>query len=250
MSDTLHEQIGEILDRAETEQAAATATPVVGRPLIRETFDREMREVRDSILRMGNSVEEAIGGAVAALNQGDIARAEQVIAGDLHINELQREVSGLITAIVATQQPVGRDLRFLLALDHVGFELERIGDHAHSVARHAIRLAGIATLRPYVAMAEIGQLAVQQLHEILRALVEVDEIRARRIAADDDEIDVRYHESFERLLDAMRADAGNVDVGSRLLLVAHDLERIGDRVTNIAEDVVFLATGEIEDLNP
>jgi phosphate transport system protein len=252
MSDTLHEQIGEILEAAEREHEghAAQAPEPVSRPSLREGYDRELRNVRDGILRMGNAVEDAINDAVAALTTADVPRAEAVVAGDLRINGMQREISTLITQIIATQQPVGRDLRFLLALDHVGYELERIGDHARSVARHAIRLADQGALRPYMALPEIGRLAGQQLHGILRSLVEMDEVEARRIAAEDDEIDARYHDSFDRLLETMRADTGNVEAGSRLLLVAHDLERIGDRVTNIAEDVVFLATGEIEDLNP
>jgi phosphate transport system protein len=249
MSDTLRQQIGEILDRAETE-LVRTVAQQSGRPLGREALDRELRDVRDAVLRMGNAVETAIQNAVAALVQGDVVRANDVDEGDRRINDMQREIAVLITQIIATQQPVARDLRFLLALDHVGYELERIGDHARSVARHALKLSASPNLRPYLALPEMGRLASDQLHEILRALVEVDEVRAREVAAVDDEIDAKYHESFDGLLDEMRAEAANVDPGSRLLLVAHDLERIGDRVTNIAEDVVFLARGEIEDLNP
>ena len=96
----------------------------------------------------------------------------------------------------------------------------------------------------------MGELAISQLREILVALVNVDEVAARHVAAIDDEIDDRYHASFEELLGLMRADALNVERGTHLLLLSHDLERIGDRVTNIAEGVVFLAKGEIEDLNP
>ena len=249
MSDTLRLQVAEILDRAEVE-LLRTVTQQQGRPFGRETLDRELAAIRDAVLRMGAAVEEAIRDSLLALVEHDQVRAQSVMDGDPRINEMQRQVSLLITTAIATQQPVARDLRFLLALDHVGYELERIGDHAKSVARHARTLAGQSQLRPYVALPEMGGLAVQQLHAILLALVDVDEIAAREVAAVDDEIDIRYHASFEQLLDAMRADANNVDRGTRLLLVAHDLERIGDRVTNIAEDVVFLARGEIEDLNP
>jgi phosphate transport system protein len=249
MSDTLRAQIAEILDRAETE-LLRTVTQGQGRSFGREALDRELRDVRDAVLRMGTTVEDAIERSVKALSENDVPLAETVITGDLHINEMQRQVSALITTTIATQQPVARDLRFLLALDHVGYELERIGDHAKSVAKHARTLAGEPQLRSYVPMPEIGALAVQQLHAILRALVDVDEVAAREVAAVDDEIDARYHAAFAQLLDLMRADGANVDRGTHLLLVAHDLERIGDRVTNIAEDVVFLARGEIEDLNP
>jgi phosphate transport system protein len=249
MSDTLREQVGDILDRAEKELLRAV-TQQQGRPLGRATLERELREIRDGVLRMGAAVESSIRDAIRALVDNDGMLAQGVIDGDLRINEYQREVSGLIATAIATQQPVARDLRFLLSLDHVGYELERMGDHAKSVAMHARELAGQPPRAEYLALGEIGALAVNQLHAILRALVEVNEVRAREVAAVDDEIDTRYHATFDRLLDAMRASGSNVNGATRLLLVAHDLERIGDRVTNIAEDVVFLATGEIEDLNP
>jgi phosphate transport system protein len=220
------------------------------RPFARELLDRELRAITDAALAMGAAVEEAIRGAVNALANSNADLAERVVEGDLRINEMQREVSSLVTTAIATQQPVARDLRFLLALDHVGYELERIGDHAKSVAKHARILAGQPPLAGHAGLPEIGDLAARQLHSILEALVAVDEDGARKVAAVDDEIDERYHAAFERLLELMRADAANVERGTRLLLVAHDLERIGDRVTNIAEDVVFLARGEIEDLNP
>ena len=249
MSDTLQQHISEILDRAETE-LIRSVTQQQGRPFGREAFDRELGDIRAAVLRMGTVVEEAIGLSVRALTENDVALARAVVVDDSQINEMQREVSALITTAIATQQPVARDLRFLLALDHVGYELERIGDHARSVARHALTLGAQPQLREHVALPEMGALATQQLHAILLALVDVDEVTAREIAAVDDEIDVRYHEIFEQLLVLMRADSANVNRGTHLLLVAHDLERIGDRVTNIAEDVVFLASGEIEDLNP
>ena len=249
MSDTLQQHISEILARAETE-LIRSVTQQQGRPFGREAFDRELGDIRAAVLRMGTAVEEAIGFSVRALTENDVALARTVVVDDSQINEMQREVSALITTAIATQQPVARDLRFLLALDHVGYELERIGDHARSVARHALTLGAQPQLREHVALPEMGALATQQLHAILLALVDVDEVTAREIAAVDDEIDVRYHEIFEQLLVLMRADSANVNRGTHLLLVAHDLERIGDRVTNIAEDVVFLARGEIEDLNP
>ena len=249
MSDALLLQIAEILDRAETE-LLRTVTYRQGRPFGRETLDRELGEIRDAVLRMGEAVEGAIGASVRALSANDVTLAESVIAGDVRINEMQRTISALITTSIATQQPVARDLRYLLALDHVGYELERIGDHAKSVAKHARYLGDEPQMQAYVALPEIGALAAEQLHAILLALVAVDEVRAREVAAVDDDIDARYHATFDQLLGLMRADGTNVNRGTHLLLVAHDLERIGDRVTNIAEDVVFLARGEIEDLNP
>jgi phosphate transport system protein len=145
---------------------------------------------------------------------------------------------------------VARDLRLLLALDHVTYELERIGDHAGSVAKQARKLAPEAPLREYVKLTRMGELAAQQVRAVLRAMVDLDEMNAREVASRDDEIDDLYHALFAEIVELMRADPGNVDRGTRILFAAHYIERIGDRVTNIAEDVVFLATGDIEDLNP
>jgi phosphate transport system protein len=232
-------------------ETARTVTTTGGAPRpARETLDREMREIKDDILRMGSYVEESIRAAMAALAAHDAEAATEVIVGDGRINEMQREVSGLITRTIATQSPVARDLRFLLALDHVGYELERMGDHAASVAKQVRKLAPEPPLKRYVDLPAMGDLAATLVGGILRALVDVDVDAARAVAARDDEIDLLYHRTFDEVVALMRADPGNVERGTRILFASHYIERIGDRVTNIAEDVVFLASGEIEDLNP
>jgi len=216
----------------------------------RETLDREMRAIKDEVLRMGSLVASQIGAAIEALVSHDTDKATAAIVGDGQINEAQRHVASLITTTIATQQPVARDLRFLLALDHVTYELERMGDHAASVAKQARKLAPYPPLKRYVDLPLMGELAAEQVRGVLRALVDLDEHTAREVAARDDEMDSLYHRIFDEVLELMRADPGNVERGTRVLFAAHYLERIGDRVTNIAEDVVFLATGDIEDLNP
>ncbi|MEX2547203.1 MAG: phosphate signaling complex protein PhoU [Chloroflexota bacterium] len=216
----------------------------------RETLDREMREIKDEVLRMGSLVAGQIGAALEALVAHDADKATEAIVGDGRINEAQRHIASLITTTIATQQPVARDLRFLLSLDHVAYELERMGDHAGSVAKQARKLAPHPPLKRYVGLPRMGELAAEQVRGVLRALVDLDTAQARVVAARDDEMDSLYHSTFSEVLDLMRADPGNVDRGTRVLFAAHYLERIGDRVTNIAEDVVFLTTGDIEDLNP
>jgi phosphate transport system protein len=216
----------------------------------RETLDRGMREIKDEVLRMGSLVASQINDAIEALVGHDTDRATAVIVGDGRINEAQRHVSSLIVTTIATQQPVARDLRFLLSLDHVTYELERMGDHAASVAKQARKLAPEPPLKDYVDLPRMGEQAAELVRGALRALVDLDQDQARRVAAGDDEIDHLYHKIFEEVLGLMSADGGNVERGTRILFAAHYLERIGDRVTNIAEDVVFLATGDVEDLNP
>jgi phosphate transport system protein len=240
-----------VLDDADDRRGQEPRPIAVGaRHPHREAFDRELQEVKENVLRMGTLVEDAIRGAIDALVRHDAEAATAVIIADAGINEVQRKVSSMITATIATQAPVARDLRFLLTLDHVSYELERMGDHASSVAKQARKLAPEPPLKGYVDLPQMGELVIRLVHGVLRALVDVDQTRARAVAALDDEVDTLYHRIFDEVLELMRQDKANVDRGARILFAAYYLERIGDRSTNIAEDVVFLATGEIEDLNP
>ena len=216
----------------------------------REALDRGEREVKDQVLRMASLVEQQIRAAISALEEHDPDLATRVIEGDAVVNDAQRDASALITTTIATQQPVARDLRFLLSLDRVTYELERIGDHAGDIAKQARKLADAPVLAPYNELPAMGRIAANLVRGITSALVDVDEEMARRVAAGDDDIDHLYHRVFGEVVELMRADPANVDRGTRILFAAHDFERIGDRVTNIAEDVVYLATGRIEDLNP
>lgn len=221
----------------------------IGHPT-RASLDHEMLGVKDGVLRMGAAVEEQILAALDALVTHDAEAAAAVIRGDSRVNALQLEVSDLITLTIATQAPVARDLRFLLALDRVTYELERMGDHAGSVAKQARKLALLEPTLEYGSLPEMARLVAEQVRDVLLALVDVDEVRARSAAERDDEVDHLYHALFDNMLEQMAAGPQNVDPGTRVLFAAHYLERIGDRVTNIAEDVVFLATGEVTDLNP
>lgn len=216
----------------------------------RSAFDHEVAEVKDNILRMGSLVEAQIRAAIDALVTHDAEAALKVIVDDRLINEVQRKATAMIAAVIATQAPVARDLRYLLTLDHVSYELERMGDHAGSVAKQSRKLAPFAPIKDYVKLPDLGQRVADQVRGIVRALVDIDDTRAREVAKLDDDVDDLYHAIFADCLDLMRADPANVDPCTRILFAAHYLERIGDRVTNIAEDIVFLASGEVEDLNP
>jgi phosphate transport system protein len=238
-------QLNEIINEAD-----ATRVPQTPTPAPREALDREENLIRDAVLRMGALVEAAIREASRALTGHDAALALDVIKGDAIINEAQRGVSRLISVTIATQQPVARDLRYLLTLDHVTYELERMGDHAASVAKAVIKLAPEPPLAEYVHLPEMAERAAVLVHGVLRALVDSDAIKARQIAADDDEIDRLYHATFDEVVELMRQDPANVERGTRIIIASHYLERIGDRSTNIAEDIVYLVTGDVEDLNP
>jgi len=219
------------------------------RPFTRGTLESEEGAVKDGILRMGSLVAERIVAAIEALEKHDADAATWVIENDRDINDMEQEISNLVTMTIATQQPVARDLRFLLTLAQVAYDLERMGDYAGSVAKQARKLAPHAPLNDYVHLPQMGRLAASLVRDILGAVVEIDAERAKAVAQRDDEVDELYHAIFAEVLDLMRADPANVDPGMRIIFAAHYLERVGDRVTNIAEDVVFLATGEVTELN-
>jgi phosphate transport system protein len=237
-------QIDEIVNDAVHQTAAPDSQPP------REALDAQEDLIRDAVLRMGTEVEGAIRRASRSLETHDAGLALEVIKGDAIINEAQRAVSRLIAVSIATQQPVARDLRYLLTLDHVTYELERIGDHAASVAKQVLKLAPEPPLEGYVHLPEMAERAAVLVHGVLRALVDSDAIRAREVAVEDDEIDRLYHATFDKAIDLMRQDPANVERGTRIVIASHYLERIGDRATNIAEDIVYLVTGDVEDLNP
>jgi phosphate transport system protein len=222
----------------------------IPRPFTRELLEAEESEVKDGILRMGSLVAERIIAAIVALEKHDVDGALAVITSDDDINQQQRAISNLIALTIATQQPVARDLRFLLTLDHVAYDLERMGDHASSVAKQARKLAPNAPMKDYVHLPDMGRMVANQVRDVLQAVVDIDTARARAVAQRDDDVDALYHRIFDETLELMRADPANVDPGARILFAAHYLERVGDRVCNIAEDIVFLATGQVTDLNP
>ncbi len=232
-----------------TDVTPAQPLAEIPRPYTREAMDAREQEIKDGILRMGSLVAERIVSAIEALERHDAETATWIIEHDSDINDMEREISRLIALTIATQQPVARDLRFLLTLLEVAHDLERMGDYAGSVAKQARKLAPHPPLKDYVHLPEMGRLAATLVRDVLQAVVEVDAERAEAVAKRDDDVDALYHAIFAEVLDLMRSDPANVDPGMRIVFAAHYLERAGDRVTNIAEDVVYLATGEVEDLN-
>ena len=194
-------------------------------------------------------VEQAIAESMRALVDRDNALAKAVIARDQDVNELHRQLRERAFMIMATQQPVARDLRLIVSFQHMVLELERMGDHAVGIARAALRLNNLPQLKPYVDLPRMAELTESQVHEILGAVIEADQERARMIAERDDEVDTIYHGLWDELVGYMVSDPSSVERAAILLFLAKDLERIADRVTNIAEDVVFLHTGRIVELS-
>jgi len=221
----------------------------IPRPYTREQMQAREQAIKDGILRMGSMVAQRLLAAIDALERHDADAALAIIQGDDDIDRAQQEVAALIAQTIIRDQPVARDLRFLLALDHAAYDLERMGDHAANVAKQARKLAPLPPLDDYLGLPALGRTVAQQVRDILSAIVDVDADHARAVARADDAVDEMYHHLFARALEAMRTDPSNVDPGTRIIFAAHYIERTGDRVTDIAEDIVYLATGAVEELN-
>jgi len=215
----------------------------------RDAFHQELREIEESVIQMASRVESGIARAMQALVSSNAALAEDVISADGAVNELQREIRNHCISVIARQAPVAKDLRELTTVQLVINELERMGDHAVGIAKQAQRLHGMASLPATSDLAEMAKLVRDQVRACIQAFVDVNVQAARDICAKDDEVDHQYRAIFADLLEHMRKDAEHIPAATSLLFVAHDLERIGDRVTNICEDLIYMVTGEIEELN-
>jgi phosphate transport system protein len=198
---------------------------------------------------MASLVESSIARAMQALLRHDTLLAEEVRQSDRMINELQRSTRNRCFSIMARQAPVARDLRELATVQLVINELERMGDHSVGIARQVMRISEIEPLPALSDLSDMAKLVQEQVRDGIQAFIDVNVQAARDVCAKDDEIDHLHSAIFTDLLARMARGTTNVQLATSLLFATHDLERIGDRVTNICEDVIYMVTGEIEELN-
>jgi phosphate transport system protein len=216
--------------------------------MTREHYGQELKDLRTSVVTMASMVDKAINNAVVALVQRDVSMAQQVVADDRAINEHRWRTEEHALLVIATQAPMARDLRMIAAVIHIITDLERMADHAAGIAKIALQTADQPPLKPLVDIPRMSEIARAMLHDAITAFIEDDEASARAIVARDDEVDALYEQIYRELLTFMLADPTTIDQATHLLWVAHNLERIADRVTNICERVVFAATGQLEEL--
>ncbi len=219
--------------------------------MTRTQFDEEIQQIRACASRMASLVEEAIRRSAKAVLERDMDAAAMVVKGDEEINKLHRELREKVFTTVSTQAPVAGDLRLVLGTQYIAVELERMGDYAVRIAKRAKKLASEPETGPstYVELARMAVLVEQQVKDMLEAFISVDAEGARQVAQRDDAIDQLYHQVFAQQIAALSEDPEHVLRAQYLINVAHTLERIGDRVTNVLEDIVFLATGEVVELD-
>jgi phosphate transport system protein len=218
-------------------------------PSLRATYDREYDMICQDLVLMGQKVENAIEQAMTALVETDIPLAKEVMSNDEQINQLQYKIEEACLVLIATQQPTASDLRSVIAVMHIVIELERIGDHAAGIAKAVVKMAEEPMLKTLKKVIKMADLSEKMLQDCLQAFVKRDIEWARKIAAQDSEMDGMYRSVFEKLVEIMAENKKLIARATYLMWCGHNLERIADRVTNIAEQVIFMSTGDKGELN-
>ena len=213
----------------------------------RAEFDRDLQMVQDDLLMMGSMVEKAIGRSLDALKNRDMQMASEVVSEDDIIDDKQREIEERCIDLIATQQPMAVDLRVLVTVIHLASELERMGDYAEGIAKICMMMGDEPPLKPLIDIPRMSDMASDMLRRSLDAFVNRDVVSSMVVRKDDDEIDALYEQVYRELLTFMLGDPTVIRRATYLLWAAHNIERIADRTTNIAENVIYMVTGERTD---
>ena len=216
--------------------------------MLRKTFENEIQQVKDDVLVLGSMVEQAILNSVEALKKRDIKASEKIYLEDMEINKKRFDIENKLMVLIATQQPMAHDLRLLASCMEIISELERMGDYAKGIANINIRMGDAPLLKPLIDIPRMAQVGVDMLHHALTAFVNEDVEAAQSIPVQDDEVDALYNQVYRELMTYVIQDAKTMERANWLLWVAHNLERVADRVTNICERTVFIVTGEMTEI--
>ena len=208
-------------------------------------FHDQLGALKARLLDMSERAEALVETAVEALLAHDLAKAERVLAGDRDVDALEIQVEALAVELLALQQPMARDLRFIISAIKVSSDLERVGDHAVNIAQSAIRLSRLAAPPgPAPALEDMARRARKMLSDALDAFVRADGVLGREVCRADDQVDALHDSVFRILLTHMMADPRTINASLEYLLVSRNLERVADLATNIGEDAVYLAEGK------
>src|SRR3972149_2574387 len=215
----------------------------------RTPLDRDRHAVQDDLLRLGSLIDLAIARALKSLAERDVNLARQMVADDAQVNALRFQIEEECFSLIATQQPTARDLRTAIAALNIVSDLERMADHSAGIAEIVLRMGDEPRLKPLIDMPRMAEECREMLRQALDAYVRHDVELARRVAERDDTIDGLYKQIFRELLSFMLEDPRTTTRALYLLFSAHNLERIGDHITNVAERVIFMTSGEMKELN-
>jgi len=219
-----------------------------GGQMARKSFHQALEEMQQDVLTMGQMVNQAIEASIQALKKRDVQWSQRIIEGDREINRKRFEIEEQCLSLLATQQPMARDLRTIAAVLNIITDLERMGDHAEGIARINIMLGEESLLKPLIDIPRMADKARSMLEQSLQAFIQRDVQKAKDLCEEDDEVDELYNQVYRELLTFMLQDPKTITRATYLLWVAHNLERIADRVTNICERVVFMVTGKMEEI--
>ncbi len=217
--------------------------------MVRTHFDRELSELNEAILLLGARARQAVADGLRAYLENDVDFAREVIAADQGINDLRYEIEQQCYALLAREQPVAGDMRAIVAALTYAAELERIADHGKKIARICQRTAAEARPIPLGGIGRMGEQALAMLAGALAALAARDVEAARVVSARDDDVDALYRQTFNVTLSYMLEDPAAIAAGTQVIQIAHELERVADRATNIAERIIYVVNGELVDLN-
>lgn len=217
--------------------------------MTRQAYHRALKDVQDELKRMADMVDTAIGKSMAALEKRDIEESKRVVHEDLEINRIRFDIEEKCINLLATQQPMAVDLRMLAAIINVITDLERIGDHAEGIAKISVSIGDKPLVKPLVALPQMADKGRDMLERCMKAFWDRDVETAKRICDEDDEVDALYDSSYRELIHIMVKDPDKITDATFFIWAAHNLERIADRVTNIAERVVYMVTGKMEEMN-
>jgi len=215
----------------------------------RVDFDHGLNELKELLTEMGGRVEKAIAESTAALQTIDVVRAKAVIRDDHEINRFEERITDIGSRLIATQQPVAKDLRRILVAFRISNDLERMADLAVDVAKTVLRFEGQELLKPLVDIPRMAEIVQTMTYESIQSFVQEDVDLACKMAKDDDHVDALYSQILMELFALMTQDSRNSQQAMNLSFVGRFLERIGDHATNIGESVVYLVTGTRPDLN-
>ncbi|HMN59442.1 MAG TPA: phosphate signaling complex protein PhoU [Anaerolinea sp.] len=215
----------------------------------RQTLDRQIHQLLDEVLLLGSMVEQALVNAVDALKRRDIPTANRIFRDDVLVNEKRYAMENAIIIIIATQQPMAHDLRLLASVLEADIELERIGDYAKGIAKVITRLGDADIPIPMREFSRMAELTSDMLHRALGAFITENAALARDIVEEDNAVDELYTKAYTAIVTSMIANPEIIDAANLLIWVAHNLERAADRVTNICERTVYIATGELFELD-
>jgi phosphate transport system protein len=216
---------------------------------VRATFHQSLQMLQDEMLVLASMADKAVGRSVEALKERDLEAARRIIADDTEIDQKRYDIEEQAIHLIATQQPMARDLRTIVAILNIIVDLERIGDYAEGIAKIVLLLGDQPPLKRLIDIPRMADKARDMLRRSLDAFIARDSEMAKRIADEDDEVDALHDQVYRELLTFMIEDPQTITRATYLTWVTHNLERIADRTTNICERVVFLVTGRMEQVN-